>query len=413
MRITFSYFISCIFGIASALIFHNIAFVNSAFTNIAKLAYNLGSAIFILMIIFSLPAAVASLKKDKIFAKANSTNALVIFKFAITLPVVAAVLVYFLPLTFPTTSTSTLASNSEAFVSSVLLNLKTLVFDTSNVFTLLNRPYTIALPLIVVAIAFGLAITPSTDVVKPAYVVANSFSEVMYRLSKVFTMLSFIFVYFISYVATYSLITDATIFTRLDFLLYVLAFVAVAYFVITPLVFVVFSRGKLNPYKKRYFALSLFALISGSTTYTAVINMNIARNNLGIQKRISSYVTLLNSVFLKGGTAAIATIIIFSLLHSYGTFPTSIMDICIILTFIIMSSFISSAAYNTELLFTVFFALKLANINLYGAEMAILGIVALLNGFALMLDSQISVLSSALVAVNTNTDIEVAKKDLI
>ena len=365
------------------------------------------------MIIFSFPAAVASLKKDKIFAKTNSTNAFVIFKFAITLPVVATVLFYFVPITFPTTSTSALASNSDAFVTSVMLNLKALVFDTSSVFNLLTRTYTIALPLLVASLAIGLAITPTTDVVKPAYVVFNSFSEVMYRLSKVFTLLSFVFVYFISYVGTYALISDATIFTRLDFIIYVLVFVLISYLVIVPLVFLVISRGKLNPYKKRYFSLSLFALISGSTTYTSVINMNVARNNLGVQKRITSYVTLLNSVFLKGGTAAIATIIIFSLLHSYGAFPTTIIDICILLAFIIISSMISSAAYNTELLFTVFFALKLANINLYGAEMALLGIVALLSGFALVLDSQISLFSCALVAVNTNTDIEVAKKDIL
>ena len=413
MRIGLSYLFAAIFGVSTAIIFKDSTLLANGLTGISKVFYNLGTAMFILLIIFTLPAAVASLKKDKILGKASAVNLLVIFKFAITLPVIAVLMFYLFKTSFPTTSSASLTSTSSTFISSVFLNIKSLILETTNFFTLGIYPYTLALPLVVLAIIIGLAFTPSTDVVKPAYVVLNSFSEVMYRLSKMFTLFSYIMVFFFANQLTLALIIDETIFVRLDFVIYVLAFTAITYLVVTPLIFLVFSKGKLNPYKKSYLGLSLMAFFSGSSSYTSVVTMNVARNNLGVQKRITSFATIINNVFAKGGTAAIATIVIFSLLHSYQSLPTSFLDIVYLLAFIIIASFLSSLAYNTELIFTVFFALSLANINLYGAEMSILGIVVLLNGLALVLDSQIALLSSALIAIKTNTDIEVAQKDLI
>ena len=77
------------------------------------------------------------------------------------------------------------------------------------------------------------------------------------------------------------------------------------------------------------------------------------------------------------------------------------------------ASFLSFMFSGIEVAAISVIALKMLNINVYGAEAAIVALLPILNGFAVMIDVLISFMASAIVGARTKTDAKIPLKDTI
>ena len=66
-----------------------------------------------------------------------------------------------------------------------------------------------------------------------------------------------------------------------------------------------------------------------------------------------------------------------------------------------------------ESVIITYIALKMLNIDLYGAESAIISILMVTNGLSSMIDAAIMAMGSKVVSVHTKTDIEIPYKDYL
>ena len=66
-----------------------------------------------------------------------------------------------------------------------------------------------------------------------------------------------------------------------------------------------------------------------------------------------------------------------------------------------------------ESVITTYIALKILNVDLYGAESALLSILMITNGLSSLLDSAVIAMGTKAVSVATKTDMEVPYKDYI
>ena len=270
------------------------------------------------------------------------------------------------------------------------------------------------IPALMASFILGVALTPSSDIIRPAYTVMNSFSEVMYRIQRTITYFGACYVYVAGTTFFLGLWQEKTAFAAPQPFIALLFATLVVILVILPLLFAFFTGFKKNPYGVIGRGLSgiITAFVSDNLFASSLIGESLSRSNLGIQKRISSTVTPLSIVISRGGTSFVSILTLITLLKTLGAEISTSALILITITIAVVS-FTSSLFSGIEVAAISVMALKILNINVYGAEAAIISLIPFVNGCALLIDMVISLMANAISGARTKTDAQIPLKDTI
>ncbi len=396
---------------STTLIFGDSATAFEIFRTLSTIALQVGSFVFIPLLFIGCASGISSLRKDRLTAKVHSKGLAWILLTALLIPFIAAAVFYFYPAKFPVSSTAGTASN-QAYVLSLAKKYTTSSF-TNNPFLTIALSGVYLLPILIVAWLFGYALKPNVDVIKPAYAVFNSLSEVMFRISHIYTTFGYILTYIISTTAMLALYNEKTIFVSPIFLITIIGIVALLALVVLPLLYLVFTRQ--NPYKILYRSLAalLSGLSVGNAFFTAPMIETLTRHNAGVQKRISATMTPLFALLSRAGSATMATLGLSAIIYATtGELPS----FTLLATIAILSSLVSliaSSALTFEVPFIVFAIMKMGNITLYGSEMTLYGLLPLFMGLGYLLDVEIALLGISFVGAKTHTNVQTLYSDIV
>ena len=270
------------------------------------------------------------------------------------------------------------------------------------------------LPLVFAAFILGAALTPSSDVIRPAYTVMNSFSEAVYRIQRTAAYFGAFYVYVAGTAFFLNIWQEKTAFVSPKPFVALALSVLLVIMVVLPLLYAIFTGFRKNPYGVvgRGLAGLLTAFLSSNIYASSLMGESLPRSNMGIQKRISSTATPLSILIARGGTAFVSTLTTVTLLKTLGAEISTFALVILALT-ISGLSLVSSFFPGVEIAVVSVFAIRFLNINVYGAEAAIVALLPILNGFAIMIDVLISFMASAIVGARTKTDAKIPLKDTI
>ena len=415
MKTWITYIAAMLMGLATSLLFGTFTQTAGILSSVSSYMISLGVFISIPVIFITLASGTASLMKDKKGKKVFGFSLLWSVVTAIILAFAAAVVFIAKPEGFPVTSSAGSAPGTLLSHVSYMMSSAGSAMYPLNAFWTLASTTRFILPLIIISWILGLALKPSADIIRPAYTTMNSFSEVMYRVSRTYTVYGF----FLVFITSASFFTDVyqekTIFAVPEYakLLTIAAIAAVI--IVLPLLYAIFTGFRKNPYKVLY--RSIASMLMGFTTYNIVAaipdNESIARQNLGVQKRIASTATPLLSVIGKGGSAFVAVLTMLTLFTETTESMPSASVIAITAITAAAVSFASSVSAGTEIAIITVITLQLLGINLYGAENAIVAFLPILGGLATMIDSLIVSFGNSVVATAVGTDVEIPYRDTI
>lgn len=414
MKTWITYTTALLMGLAVALLFGNIAGASAVINAITSYLINLGMFITIPMIVFSFPSAIASIRKDMIGGKCAKNIILWTILTTLLLPFVSSLLYIAFPFVFPVTSSAGSSGDLVGTYTLYMLQDSLYALHPVNPFYTVMISSKMIVALTIVMWIFGCFLKPSSDTIRPAYAVMNSFSEVMYRIAKFYAVFGYIMVFFSSSNFFLSLYEEKTVLAAPVFAICICATTLIILFILLPLLFSFMTGFKRNPYKSLHqqTASLILALTSADVLFCYPAILSLSRTNQGVQKRISSSTGTFSLILSRGGSAAVITTITLSMIYAI----TGNMDINIALLTAFASSIVSFtlAFFPTmETVIGTFLVLKLLNVNLYGAEAAIISIIPFVGGLASMLDAAIAFLSGKITAANINIDTEAPYKDLI
>ena len=414
MKTWITYLASVLMGFATCLIFGDSTIATGIFSSITTFLVNLGIFLFIPLTVITFASGIASLRKDKLGAKTTIVAVVWAAASTLVLSIIAAIAFYFMPVKFPVSS----SAGSDAAIFSTIFNSATSyalngLYPSNPFLTLATTSYYI-LPLLIISWILGVSLKPSADIIRPAYTVMNSFSEVMYRIVRTVSAYGFILVYAGSSYLFLALYQEKTILVSPEFVKLFLAASLVALLVVIPLLYAIFTGFKRNPYwvLGRSFSSIATGLFTGNILASSLISEGVSRHNLGVQKRIASTATPLFILIGRGGTALVSTLSVLALLKAVGA-EMSLSSTILIALALSLTSLLSSIASGYELLIVIYSALKLTNISLYGAEATIIALLPLLSGIAIALDVAICHFGNALVAYATRTDVKIPYRDIL
>lgn len=414
MKTWITYLASVLMGFATCLIFGDSTIATGIFSSITTFLVNLGIFLFIPLTVITFASGIASLRKDKLGAKTTIVAVVWAAASTLVLSIIAAIAFYFMPVKFPVSS----SAGSDAAIFSTIFNSATSyalngLYPSNPFLTLAATSYYI-LPLLIISWILGVSLKPSADIIRPAYTVMNSFSEVMYRIVRTVSAYGFILVYAGSSYLFLALYQEKTILVSPEFVKLFLAASLVALLVVIPLLYAIFTGFKRNPYwvLGRSFSSIATGLFTGNILASSLISEGVSRHNLGVQKRIASTATPLFILIGRGGTALVSTLSVLALLKAVGA-EMSLSSTILIALALSLTSLLSSIASGYELLIVIYSALKLTNISLYGAEATIIALLPLLSGIAIALDVAICHFGNALAAYSTRTDVKIPYRDIL
>ncbi len=397
MKTWITYLAAAAMGLAATLLFGETAAYQQSMSIISSFLVQFGSFILLPLVFIGFASGVASLRKDSRGGTVAWTTILWSFCGTVLLTVLGAVAFKFLPAMFPATSTA--GANAE-IVNSIGVGTFSEVLSSvfqGNPFYTLVVSGTYLLPIIFVAWILGFAIKPNVEVIRPAYVVMNSFSEAMFRVAYIFSCIGFAFLFFISAAWFAQVWKDGTVFVAISFMRTLLIIVGIMLFGFLPLFYAVFTKFRRNPYRELYrmIAPATAALFSGNIFFSTPILMSVTRHNLGTQKRISATAIPAYTVIGRGGSALVATICVCSLLYAATGSVPSWTVVLMVAGACTQFSFICSFSLGFEVVFISIVALRILKIDLYGAEMTLFGLLPVLNGLGIMMDTVIAGLGTS------------------
>ena len=415
MKTWITYTAAILMGLATALLFGNAEYASGILSSISSFLVSLGIFITIPVILLTIPSGIASLGKNRKGGRCAGAIVLWAVASALILSLTAAVVYRFNPVTFPVTSTAGSAPGTLSTHVSYMLSAASSSLYPMNAFWSIASTTYLIVPVIIISWILGLSIRPSADVIRPAYTVMNSFAEVMYRISRTYTVYGF----FLAYIASASMFVDIyqekTLFAAPEYAVLIMVTLAVSVLVALPLLFGIFTKFKKNPYRVLYRSLAsvLTAFASGNIIPTVPMNESIARQNNGVQKRVASTAVPFLAVIGRGGAAAISVVTMLPLFQATaGSVPeTSVIAIAAGTAALV--SFLASASAGTEIALVTVLSLNMLGINLYGAENAVIALLPLLGGCAAAIDAYSAALGSSVAAVFIDTDTEIPYSDII
>ena len=360
--------------------------------------------LFLVVSFVTIASGTASLRKNRLGGR---TVRITIFWAVVTtliLSVLGVILANGIPQIFPVSSSA--GGNYTEVLSSFTSSIDAL--DSGSI---IGKFF---LPLVFAAFILGAALTPSSDVIRPAYTVMNSFSEAVYRIQRTAAYFGAFYVYVAGTAFFLNIWQEKTAFVSPEPFVALALSVLLVIMVVLPLLYAIFTGFRKNPYGVvgRGLAGLLTAFLSSNIYASSLMGESLSRSNMGIQKRISSTATPLSILIARGGTAFVSTLTTVTLLKTLGAEISTFALVILALT-ISGLSLVSSFFPGVEIAVVSVFAIRFLNINVYGAEAAIVALLPILNGFAIMIDVLISFMASAIVGARTKTDAKIPLKDTI
>lgn len=360
--------------------------------------------LFLVVSFVTIASGTASLRKNRLGGR---TVRITIFWAVVTtliLSMLGVILANGIPQIFP-------VSSSAGGNYSEVLNSFTSSIDALDAGSIIGKFF---LPLVFAAFILGAALTPSSDVIRPAYTVMNSFSEAIYRIQRTAAYFGAFYVYVAGTAFFLNIWQEKTAFVSPKPFVALALSVLLVIMVVLPLLYAIFTGFRKNPYGVvgRGLAGLLTAFLSSNIYASSLMGESLSRSNMGIQKRISSTATPLSILIARGGTAFVSTLTTVTLLKTLGAEISTFALVILALT-ISGLSLVSSFFPGVEIAVVSVFAIRFLNINVYGAEAAIVALLPILNGFAIMIDVLISFMASAIVGARTKTDAKIPLKDTI
>ena len=360
--------------------------------------------LFLVVSFVTIASGTASLRKNRLGGR---TVRITIFWAVVTtliLSMLGVILANGIPQIFPVSSSA--GGNYTEVLSSFTSSI-----DALDAGSIIGK---IFLPLVFAAFILGAALTPSSDVIRPAYTVMNSFSEAVYRIQRTAAYFGAFYVYVAGTAFFLNIWQEKTAFVSPKPFVALALSVLLVIMVVLPLLYAIFTGFRKNPYGVvgRGLAGLLTAFLSSNIYASSLMGESLSRSNMGIQKRISSTATPLSILIARGGTAFVSTLTTVTLLKTLGAEISTFALVILALT-ISGLSLVSSFFPGVEIAVISVFAIRFLNINVYGAEAAIVALLPILNGFAIMIDVLISFMASAIVGARTKTDAKIPLKDTI
>ena len=360
--------------------------------------------LFLVVSFVTIASGTASLRKNRLGGR---TVRITIFWAVVTtliLSMLGVILANGIPQIFPVSSSA--GGNYTEVLSSFTSSI-----DTLDAGSIIGKFF---LPLVFAAFILGAALTPSSDVIRPAYTVMNSFSEAVYRIQRTAAYFGAFYVYVAGTAFFLNIWQEKTAFVSPKPFVALALSVLLVIMVVLPLLYAIFTGFRKNPYGVvgRGLAGLLTAFLSSNIYASSLMGESLSRSNMGIQKRISSTATPLSILIARGGTAFVSTLTTVTLLKTLGAEISTFALVILALT-ISGLSLVSSFFPGVEIAVVSVFAIRFLNINVYGAEAAIVALLPILNGFAIMIDVLISFMASAIVGARTKTDAKIPLKDTI
>ena len=360
--------------------------------------------LFLVVSFVTIASGTASLRKNRLGGR---TVRITIFWAVVTtliLSMLGVILANGLPQIFPVSSSA--GGNYTEVLSSFSSSIDTL--DSGSI---IGKFF---LPIVFAAFILGAALTPSSDVIRPAYTVMNSFSEAVYRIQRTAAYFGAFYVYVAGTAFFLNIWQEKTAFVSPEPFVALALSVLLVIMVVLPLLYAIFTGFRKNPYGVvgRGLAGLLTAFLSSNIYASSLMGESLSRSNMGIQKRISSTATPLSILIARGGTAFVSTLTTVTLLKTLGAEISTFALVILALT-ISSLSLVSFFFPGVEIAVVSVFAIRFLNINVYGAEAAIVALLPILNGFAVMIDVLISFMASAIVGARTKTDAKIPLKDTI
>ena len=360
--------------------------------------------LFLVVSFVTIASGTASLRKNRLGGR---TVRITLFWAVVTtliLSILGVILANGLPQIFPVSSSA--GGNYTEVLSSFTSSIDAL--DSGSI---IGKFF---LPLVFAAFILGAALTPSSDVIRPAYTVMNSFSEAVYRIQRTAAYFGAFYVYVAGTAFFLNIWQEKTAFVSPEPFVALALSVLLVIMVVLPLLYAIFTGFRKNPYGVvgRGLAGLLTAFLSSNIYASSLMGESLSRSNMGIQKRISSTATPLSILIARGGTAFVSTLTTVTLLKTLGAEISTFALVILALT-ISGLSLVSSFFPGVEIAVVSVFAIRFLNINVYGAEAAIVALLPILNGFAVMIDVLISFMASAIVGARTKTDAKIPLKDTI
>ena len=360
--------------------------------------------LFLVVSFVTIASGTASLRKNKLGGR---TVRITIFWAVVTtviLSILGVILANGIPQIFPVSSSA--GGNYTEVLSSFTSSI-----DALDAGSIIGKFF---LPLVFAAFILGAALTPSSDVIRPAYTVMNSFSEAVYRIQRTAAYFGAFYVYVAGTAFFLNIWQEKTAFVSPEPFVALALSVLLVIMVVLPLLYAILTGFRNNPYGVvgRGLAGLLTAFLSSNIYASSLMGESLSRSNMGIQKRISSTATPLSILIARGGTAFVSTLTTVTLLKTLGAEISTFALVILALT-ISGLSLVSSFFPGVEIAVVSVFAIRFLNINVYGAEAAIVALLPILNGFAIMIDVLISFMASAIVGARTKTDAKIPLKDTI
>lgn len=415
MKTWITYIAAVLMGLATALLFGDTPGASGVLADVSSFLINLGIFITIPVILFTFPSAVASLGKDMKGKKAAASIVAWSLVTAVVLPLIAVALFAVFPVSFPVTSTAGSAPGTLSAFASYTGSAALSSLYPRNAVLSIAAVTDFILPVIIISWIFGLALRPSCDIIRPAYTVINSFAEVMYRVSRTYT----VFGTFLAYFASASLFIDfyqeKTLLASPRFGFLALGGTLFLSIAMLPLLYGAVTGFRKNPYKVilRSLASMLAGFSAGNIVAAIPVAESTARLNNGVQKRAASAAIPLSAIIGKAGSAAISVLVMLSLFQATAMEKPSLALSLAAAGAAAAISFVSSASSGAEIAFITVMALNLLGIELYGAENAIIAMLPLLCGFGSLIDTQIAAMGASICSIYIDTDIEVPLSDTI
>ena len=360
--------------------------------------------LFLVVSFVTIASGTASLRKNRLGGR---TVRITIFWAVVTtliLSMLGVILANGIPQIFPVSSSA--GGNYTEVLSSFTSSI-----DALDAGSIIGKFF---LPLVFAAFILGAALTPSSDVIRPAYTVMNSFSEAVYRIQRTAAYFGAFYVYVAGTAFFLNIWQEKTAFVSPKPFVALALSVLLVIMVVLPLLYAIFTGFRKNPYGVvgRGLAGLLTAFLSSNIYASSLMGESLSRSNMGIQKRISSTATPLSILIARGGTAFVSTLTTVTLLKTLGAEISTFALVILALT-ISGLSLVSSFFPGVEIAVVSVFAIRFLNINVYGAEAAIVALLPILNGFAIMIDVLISFMASAIVGARTKTDAKIPLKATI
>jgi len=283
-----------------------------------------------------------------------------------------------------------------------------------NLFNVFNDQGDLLLPIVILALIFGMNLTFDKVITRPVVQFVDALSKIFYHINSFVTEIFAVGLIFIttSSILTLRTVQNFSIYTQLVVILMI--DVGIVLFGIFPGMMYLLGE-KENPYKWLY---SITApLLTAFTTGDAYVSLGMlikhGKENMGVPRKIGSISYPIYALFGKGGSALVASVSYIVILKSTSSLDISILDVLWVIGMSFLVSFILSSVPGTSAFVAIALLWRASNNPAQESFLMFKAIAPLLIGFGVILDVATSAFVSFLITRQQGIKLKIEARDFI